>query len=583
VIASSLALAACDRTAAEPIPPNLPALKSVAPAPFGTAIKAMQIDDPDWVALARAQVSQLTPEWEMKMEYVLADGLDRPRFDRSDRIAAFAARHGMALHGHTLIWYSQGAEAFAGLAGAAFDRAFDGYVAAMAGRYRGKVRSWDVVNEPILDDGSGMRDCHWSARYGHDGYILRAFEQARAADPDAVLFLNEYNQESVPAKGVQFLKLVERLLKAGCPLQGLGLQSHLWIDIPEGALRAFMREAAQFGLPIHVSELDCTLRTENRLDLRGAGQRIAGLGAELDVGGGRVELQLLDAGRTGDRDDAGQADQPRQRDLGQLRVDLRRHVAQRLEQRLDAAQVLGAEQGIDRADAPGPVVDAVLAAEQALGEGAVGDHDAVLAFGERHQGVQRPRLGEGEVHLVADDWPPECGVGFLPPRERVVRHARGADGTAVEQFAHPRHDHRVGHHRVGLVDLVERDPVELQPAGAGTLTLLDHGREGCDRHDLARHHHLGALVAERFAEDVLAPAEAVDLGRVEQGHAEGQRTLDDVGGRAGRVAAAVAPLAGAELPGAQSDSADPAEPVDVEVFHADHGTDLRCLDTRCAG
>ncbi|MFN4069161.1 MAG: 1,4-beta-xylanase, partial [Brevundimonas aurantiaca] len=85
MIASSLALAACDRTAAEPTPPNLPALKSVAPAPFGTAIRAMQIDDPDWVALARAQVSQLTPEWEMKMEYVLADGLDRPRFDRSDR------------------------------------------------------------------------------------------------------------------------------------------------------------------------------------------------------------------------------------------------------------------------------------------------------------------------------------------------------------------------------------------------------------------------------------------------------------------------------------------------------------------
>ena len=273
MIASSLALAACDRTSAEPTPPNLPALKSVAPAPFGTAIKAMQIDDPDWVALARAQVSQLTPEWEMKMEYVLADGLDRPRFDRSDRIAAFAARNGMALHGHTLIWYSQGAEAFAGLSGAAFDRAFDGYVAALAGRYRGKVRSWDVVNEPILDDGSGMRDCHWSARYGHDGYILRAFEQARAADPDAVLFLNEYNQESVPAKGIQFLKLVERLLKAGCPLQGLGLQSHLWIDIPEGAISTFMREAAQFGLPIHVSELDCTLRTENRLDLRGAGQR----------------------------------------------------------------------------------------------------------------------------------------------------------------------------------------------------------------------------------------------------------------------------------------------------------------------
>uniref|UniRef100_UPI00390CD2C9 endo-1,4-beta-xylanase n=1 Tax=Brevundimonas sp. TaxID=1871086 RepID=UPI00390CD2C9 len=282
ILAAPLALAACDRFAsAEPTPPDVPPLKSVSPAPFGTAIKAGQIDDPDWVALARANVSQLTPEWEMKMEYILADGLDRPNFDRSDRIAAFAQAEGMAIHGHTLIWYAQGKEAFAGLSGAAFDRAFDGYIATVAGRYRGKVRSWDVVNEPILDDGSGMRDCHWSARYGHDGYILRAFEKARAADPQALLFLNDYNQESVPAKGAQFLKLVERLLKAGCPLQGLGLQSHLWIDIKPGVIAAFMREAAQFGLPIHVSELDCTLRTEDRLDFRSQAERLTAQGARV--------------------------------------------------------------------------------------------------------------------------------------------------------------------------------------------------------------------------------------------------------------------------------------------------------------
>ncbi|MTV91632.1 endo-1,4-beta-xylanase, partial [Streptococcus pneumoniae] len=86
--------------------------------------------------------------------------------------------------------------------------------------------------------------------------ILRAFEKAREADPEAMLFLNEYNQESIPAKGAQFLRLVERLLKAGCPLQGLGLQSHLWIDVEKGAIARFMAEVAGFRLPIHVSELD---------------------------------------------------------------------------------------------------------------------------------------------------------------------------------------------------------------------------------------------------------------------------------------------------------------------------------------
>ena len=276
LLASAAALAACDRLAsAEAPPPTVPPLKTACPAPFGAAAKAYLLDDVDWTDLAKAQASQLTPEWEMKMEYVLADGLDRPNFDRADRIAAFAQANGMALHGHALIWYAQGEEAFAGLGRAAFDRAFDGYIATVAGRYRGRARGWDVVNEPILDDGSAMRDCHWSARYGHDGYMLRAFDRARQADPQAVLFLNEYNQESIPAKGAQFLRLVERLLKAGCPLGGLGLQSHLWIDVEDGAIAAFMREAAQFGLPIHVSELDCTLRTDRRLDLRSVGDRIA--------------------------------------------------------------------------------------------------------------------------------------------------------------------------------------------------------------------------------------------------------------------------------------------------------------------
>ena len=277
LLASPLALVACDRFASAGTPAvQIPPLKSVAPCPFGTCAQIANLDDPAWRALATAQVSQLTPEWEMKMEYVLADGLAHPRFDRADRIADWARENGMALHGHTLIWYSQGREAFSGLDDAAFDRAFDGYIARVAGRYRGKVRSWDVVNEPILDDGSALRDCHWSARYGQDGYILRAFEKAQQADPGAVLFLNEYNLEGIPRKGATFLKLVERLLKAGCPLQGIGTQSHLWIDIEEGQIAAFMREAAGFGLPIHVSELDVTLRTDKgALDLRSQADRIA--------------------------------------------------------------------------------------------------------------------------------------------------------------------------------------------------------------------------------------------------------------------------------------------------------------------
>jgi endo-1,4-beta-xylanase len=136
------------------------------------------------------------------------------------------------------------------------------------------VVSWDVVNEPVTDEGSELRDSHWSRMLGADGYMVRAFHKARAADPDAVLFLNDYNLENTPRKGATFLKLVERLMKAGAPIGGIGTQSHLDIRIPAGQIRAFFRDAASLGLPIHVSELDASLRSEDRVDLRSRSQRI---------------------------------------------------------------------------------------------------------------------------------------------------------------------------------------------------------------------------------------------------------------------------------------------------------------------
>jgi endo-1,4-beta-xylanase len=121
------------------------------------------------------------------------------------------------------------------------------------------LAGWDVVNEAVAEDGDGLRSCHWSAQFGQDGYIARAFAQTRAADPDAVLFLNDYNLENLPRKGATFLRLVERLLAAGAPITGIGTQAHLDIDIPAGQITAFMRDAAAFGLPIHVSELDAPM------------------------------------------------------------------------------------------------------------------------------------------------------------------------------------------------------------------------------------------------------------------------------------------------------------------------------------
>jgi endo-1,4-beta-xylanase len=272
-LASTAALAACDRFAvAEPTSViDLPPLKR-APFPIGAAVRSDRPDDPAWLRLALRNLDQITPEWEMKMEAIVGDdgAFD---FTRADRLAAFARDNGLRLHGHALIWYSQDNAFFRGLPEAGFAAEYDRYITAVVGRYRGQAVSWDVINEPIGEDGVGLRDCLWSRRLGPDGYMIRAFQQARAADPDAVLFLNDYNLENLPAKGATFLKTVERLMKAGAPIGGLGTQSHLDIEIPAGQIRAWMRDAASLGLPIHVSELDASLRRDGPVDLRAPAQR----------------------------------------------------------------------------------------------------------------------------------------------------------------------------------------------------------------------------------------------------------------------------------------------------------------------
>lgn len=278
LLAAPIALAACDRfAAAEPVTGPLAApLKAVVPAPFGATGMTWQLDQADWVEQIRRHCAQLTPEWEQKMERTLGAGFAYD-FSASDRVVDFARDNGLRVHGHTVIWYSQGGEVFnESIPAARFAAEYDRYIKTFVGRYKGRMAGWDVVNEPVSEDGSGLRDSHWSRALGADGYMVRAFEQARAADPDAVLFLNEYNLENIPAKGATFLKLVERLLKLGAPVGGIGTQSHLDIEIPAGQITTFMRDAGSLGLPIHVSELDFSMRREGRMpDLRSTAERRA--------------------------------------------------------------------------------------------------------------------------------------------------------------------------------------------------------------------------------------------------------------------------------------------------------------------
>ena len=233
-------------------------LKTAAPFPVGSSVQAAQLDDPVLADLLARQVSQLTPEWELKMEYVVQpDG--GYRFDAPDRIAAFCADHGLRLFGHTLVWYAQSPEAFARLEGSAFRDAFAAYVGAVVGRYRGRAVAWDVVNEAVAEDGDGWRSSLWSQRLGPLDHMRLAYDLARAADPEAELFLNDYNLESNPRKRATFLNLAQALLRAGAPLTGLGTQTHVAADLPPGAIATALRDLASLGLKLRISEMDVSL------------------------------------------------------------------------------------------------------------------------------------------------------------------------------------------------------------------------------------------------------------------------------------------------------------------------------------
>jgi endo-1,4-beta-xylanase len=284
VLASALALAACGRgtgkasadTGAKARPKGPPPLlRDLAPFRIGTEIVSDEFGRPGFDAAASSQFSQITPGFEMKMEYILQqDG--SMRFEGGDRIAEFCKANNQALHGHTLIWYIDKPVAFQKLVGdkKAFDRAYANYIQTVAGRYKGQARAWDVVNEPVADDGVTLRESFWTENLGQEGHFIRAHEEAHAADPEALLFVNEYHLESKPHKRRTFLKLVEDMLKRGVKIDGIGNQTHIDVDLPPGKITEAMRDLASLGLPIHLSEIDVSFQTEG-VTLRSPAERQA--------------------------------------------------------------------------------------------------------------------------------------------------------------------------------------------------------------------------------------------------------------------------------------------------------------------
>ncbi|MGO4911024.1 endo-1,4-beta-xylanase [Leeuwenhoekiella sp. W20_SRS_FM14] len=231
---------------------------------IGTALNLNQIEGraTSDIALIKEQFNSIVAENCMKSENLFtAQGTYD--FTAADAFVKFGEDNNMVVHGHTLIWHSQLPEwFFKDSLGNQIDKValterMKSHISTVVGRYKGRVKSWDVVNEAVLDNGE-LRKSKFYEILG-DSYLKLAFEFAHEADPEAELYYNDYNT-SYPEKRAGIIKMLSKLQSEGVQLDGMGMQGHVGVDKPtvaefEKSITAF----ADLGLKVAVTEFDITV------------------------------------------------------------------------------------------------------------------------------------------------------------------------------------------------------------------------------------------------------------------------------------------------------------------------------------
>jgi endo-1,4-beta-xylanase len=221
---------------------------------FGSATDNPELPDAAYAAVLGSEFGQITPGNSMKWD-ATEPQQGRFTFAQGDVVADFGQEHGQSVRGHTLVWHSQLPSWVASLPSAQVEGAMVNHIAEVAGHYRGAVDAWDVVNEPFNEDGT-FRTSPFHNAMG-TGYIATALRAAHAADPDAELYLNDYNIEGLGAKSDAMYNLVSDLIDEGVPLDGVGFQSHLAIQYGfPGGMQQNLQRFADLGLDVAVTELD---------------------------------------------------------------------------------------------------------------------------------------------------------------------------------------------------------------------------------------------------------------------------------------------------------------------------------------
>lgn len=239
---------------------SVPALKSVLSFPIGAAVGIKYLrNNPSYRNLLKEQFNSITAENVMKFK-ALHPEEHRFSFDSADEVVAFAEENNMRVHGHTLLWALNNPAWVMSFQGdkTAWKNLLKTHIQTVVKHFKGKVRSWDIVNEAFTD-GGGLKKSVWLKNIGPE-YIELAFRYAHDADPDALLFYNDYGQEYVGKKMYAILNMVKDFKKRGVPIHGLGMQMHIPVRLEDRKIQQAMKVAASSGLLIHLSELEISVK-----------------------------------------------------------------------------------------------------------------------------------------------------------------------------------------------------------------------------------------------------------------------------------------------------------------------------------
>ena len=246
------------------------------------------------IDLVKAQFNQIVNENDLKPALIHPNpGPDGYNFGPADAYVKFGMDNNMYIVGHTLLWHSQVPNwFFEGTADEASEAATEtpatpetagrrgrggfgrrgritgplatreellermrDHIHTVVGRYKGKIKVWDVVNEALADGGSEtLRSTYWTRIIGPD-FIAKAFQYAHEADPDAILRYNDYGLEN-PAKRERLKKLIKELQEQDVPVMAIGTQTHINVSTTFDTIDKELTDLETLGLPIHITELD---------------------------------------------------------------------------------------------------------------------------------------------------------------------------------------------------------------------------------------------------------------------------------------------------------------------------------------